>query len=292
MRTAAVRAMVLGSLVAGPACAFLTDLDGLSDTSENSRADATAPDGGPLSSNDDAGTLADGATVLDGGCPPPPNDPTLVAWYPFEEATGFAIRDCSGHGRDGKLGPTGVMKRVAGRQGNAIDLDGNGACFDLGPAAGLPVGASPFTVTGWIRPRRFGGPLEEAGTNPSPRWFIGHFGRSTGPGRGWGLGTDDVNELEFKIFDQNGSYDEATKLVATNSWMHVAGVWANGRLTLYLNGSEPSVLATALLPALDTDAHAWLGCRLATDPTYDGLIDDVRVYARALGVDEIALLAQ
>jgi large repetitive protein len=295
MRTLAVRAVLLGCIVVGPACAFFTDLDGLSSDAETSTTgDANAPGAeAAVPRDEEAGPIGDGAVAGDGGCPPAPTDPTLVAWYPFEEGAGNKVLDCSSRrGRDGTALASGTFARTTGRVGSALDLGGNGACFDLGLASELPSGLEPFTVAAWIKPRSFGGPPPAGSTNPTPRWFIGHFGNSTGLGRGWGLGTDDLTEVEFKIFAINGAFDETTANIAQNAWTHVAGVWTNGTLRLYVNAGTPADFATALAPALDPGAHAWLGCRIPTEPTYDGLIDDVRIYSRALSAEEIATLAR
>jgi hypothetical protein len=291
MRTVAVRAVLLGSILAGTACALVTSLDGFASSSE--KADANAPgDDATAARRDDASPPIDGAVKADGGCPPAPADPTLLAWYPFEEGTGNRIVDCSGHGRDGTLGTAGVFKRVPGRIGGGIDLDGNGACFDLGPAAGLPSGTEPFTLAAWVRPRRFGGPPPDGSTNPSPRWFIGQLGNSTGVSRGYGLGTDDLTEIEFKIFPQNGAYEEAIANIVQNAWVHVAGVFAEGKLRLYVLAGTPSENPITVVPAIDPGAHAWLGCRLPNDFTYDGELDDVRIYSRALSVNELDALTR
>jgi hypothetical protein len=42
----------------------------------------------------------------------------------------------------------------------------------------------------------------------------------------------------------------------------------------------------------DAQAHAWIGCRGGTEPPYDGLVDDIRIYSRALTPAEITALAK
>jgi hypothetical protein len=228
-------------------CSLLVDTTGL--TGPNGlRSEAGPGDGsianeeaGPRDASDDR-TVRDAAAEVD--CPPAPNDPSLAAWFPFEESTGDVLLDCSGHVLDAELVPSGTFLRVAGRVGRGVDLVGDGACFDLGLAPALAFGTAPFTVTAWIKPRRFSrAALPDSGNNPTPQWFFGHVGTSTGVTRGWGIGTDDVNEIEFKGFHDDGVYAEAVTLVNTPDWLHVAGVHQDGQLLRALTATEIAALA-------------------------------------------------
>jgi hypothetical protein len=44
-------------------------------------------------------------------------------------------------------------------------------------------------------------------------------------------------------------------------------------------------------PFAHVSAHGWVGCRSSSEVPYDGTIDDLRIYARALDDAEIAALA-
>jgi uncharacterized protein len=284
------------SLVLG--CSILVDTGGLADGDDSAPAapsDAAAADDRSArdalaSDADDARPMGDADAKV--GCPPPPDDPSLIAWYPFEETDGNVVLDCSGHNLDATLLASGTFQRVAGRSGRAIHLDSSGGCFDVGLAPALAFGNKPFTVAGWIEPVRFSRPPAQVGGNPVPQWFFGHVGTSTGVTRGWGIGTDDADEVEVKVFDDQGVFVEATTLVATNAWIHVAGVREGTQLQLYTGGVLTGSIATPSAPGIDPVAHGWLGCRFPGEPSYEGTLDDVRVYSRALSATEIAALAK
>ena len=113
--------------------------------------------------------------------------------------------------------------------------------------------------------------------------------------------TDD--HLEFYIYNQNwnnneGVYEKAAASIATpddwaDNWHHVAGTYDGTVLTLYLDG-------TAVAQAEDAAGIAGGGnaVGIGADITYDaqnpnvpavfnGLIDSVRIYERALSAEEL-----
>ena len=94
--------------------------------------------------------------------------------------------------------------------------------------------------------------------------------------------------------DSSTILDTTEGTAVTGSWLHVASVadWTNGQLIVYINGE--SSISTA--PAgwngntSDTDAsNGAVGVRgdLLNSTDWDGYLEDVRVYSRALTADEI-----
>jgi hypothetical protein len=76
---------------------------------------------------------------------------------------------------------------------------------------------------------------------------------------------------------------------ATNTWYHVAGTYDGSTMRLYLDGIEQDTLDIAGA----ADSGGWV--RLShsgSDEALDGLLDDVRIYDRALSPTEIYNLAQ
>ena len=87
----------------------------------------------------------------------------------------------------------------------------------------------------------------------------------------------------------------APEAVPTNTWVHLAGTYDGATVRLYVNGAE-----VASEPLTGTFAHdrtpVILGGNGNNDsgvPTelFPGRIDELMLYARALGADEIARLA-
>lgn len=250
----------------------------------------------PLPGRDADGDVASDApasSALDAAARcPGASDPTLVASYTFEEDDAFKVFDCSASGLHGTLATGGTFARVPGRVGRAIEVDGEKGCFDLGPAPMIAFTDAPFTVAAWIKTRTFS--VENETSNPGPRWFVSHYAVGVGGlSNGWGLGTDDTSSIEVKLFNEDKIAGEAeTTGAARNVWTHVAGVRSGSTLELYVGGVLRAQ-SSATLPGSDPNAHGWIGCRSAfADAFFDGAIDELQIYSRALSATDIAALAQ
>ncbi|NIS33244.1 MAG: LamG domain-containing protein, partial [Actinobacteria bacterium] len=82
--------------------------------------------------------------------------------------------------------------------------------------------------------------------------------------------------------------------LSAGDWAHVAAVWepAGERLLLYLDGRMAAISAESVAPSFDSsDALVGADDNGAIENHLDGDLDDVRIYARELTVDEIAVLA-
>ena len=86
---------------------------------------------------------------------------------------------------------------------------------------------------------------------------------------------------------------------AINSWHLVAGVFNGGALDIYVNGILDNGLEYNLNPGtvINTNAYnyVWIGSLVRNDQslvtsTLNGLIDEVAIFNRALGADEIAAI--
>jgi len=77
---------------------------------------------------------------------------------------------------------------------------------------------------------------------------------------------------------------------SANIWYHVVGVYNGSRMTLYINGEEDNSVAKSG-NIFVSDSEWNIGAfNYAGDAYFDGTIDDIRVYDRALSAQEIAQL--
>lgn len=79
-------------------------------------------------------------------------------------------------------------------------------------------------------------------------------------------------------------------VVPLNTWVHVASRYDGVNLKVYLNGKEDGTTATSVNPA-DGTSELKIGERGNGGTNFNGRIDDVRMYNRALSEAEIKLLA-
>jgi hypothetical protein len=206
-----------------------------------------------------------------GGALPPP-----AAWWRFEE-TGPPARDSSGHGVDAALGGDAVLAPAPGG-GHALVLAGSGHAVTRGPVVRTD---GAFTLTAWVRLSETGGwgtvlSAHDPGRAPDVvlldydaehrDWAILMPDRR----KGWAMGDETVFSGLRPV---------------RGRWTHLAAVHdpAARRVCLYVDGRRE---ACRPRPALTRAAGPLdIGRALANGEPVDGwqgAIDDVRVFARAL----------
>lgn len=196
-------------------------------------------------------------------------DPNLVGWWPFEEGQGDLAVDQSGHANHGTL--VGDPQWVPGHDGLALDFDGQGDYIDTGKMASeLRVdGNSPRTIALWVYPRSFnGGGLYELGGDGTREGFSLRARDSDG---GW--------QARYGGVDANVFAGESR-----NEWVHLTHVYEASKAEVYVNGYYPRSRRQLVLDTTD-DKPFRIG--ICEGITFDGLIDDVRLYDRAMTRQEI-----
>jgi hypothetical protein len=214
-----------------------------------------------------------------------PGDPTagLVAYWPFNEGAGGTTADASGNGHHGVLvnGPQWTAEP-------ALDFDGVDDHVDVG-AFDVPGGA--LTVAAWIRPRDLSNCsssdcriLSKAtSTAEADHWFM----LST-------IASGSSAVLRFRL-KTDGS---TTTLIAGNGalpqdvWVHAAAVYDGSTMELFLDGVSVGSAAKSGSLSTDPSVGVWIGSNppIASSKPWDGVIDEVRIYNRALTPGEILLL--
>jgi len=278
------------------ACSLLLDsgdLSGAPDVLDGSVEDRSTP------SDDGASSDAGGDTAVSADAPfdgPLPSlgcdgggDPALVGYWPLDEDSGTVAHDCSGRGHDGTvLNAPGGGGWTAGVFGGGWHADGTSGCIDLGVPSDLLVENVAFTVTAWASFASFAGP------GGGSRYLVGRS--HSGDISGWRVAGDSPSHVDLEIGragDAGPSFAGTSDGQPTLMWMHLAAVFEPSvRTSFYVNGvliqNRPQTVASILE---DTTATVRIGCRADTDRYFDGVIDEVRLYRRALTVQEIATLA-
>ncbi len=219
------------------------------------------------------------------GCPQEVLDPDLVAWYPLDEGSGNTIKDCSGRDHGGLItgAPVGGSW-VPGRRGMALRFDKGGGCVDLSIAPHFRLSSAEFTLSVWAQY----GPEADTG------YLVGKTTNISS--RGWRLATSKQNAHFQVVEPADGGvalrYVEEKNVPAV-TWIHLVAVYVpNERVDLWVDGTlkQSTPLSGALIE--DEKASLRFGCRSSGGYNYAGLLDDVRLYKRALTSTEIQALAK
>ncbi len=203
---------------------------------------------------------------------------SVEAHWTFDEMVTGVFFDSSGNGLDGAL--IGRTVPAEGIHGMAVRVDGENAYVNFGHPVQLRLMGS-MTICTWINSTSF--PVDDAAII------------STKPGYQLDTTVDKgPRTIGFKLSDPCGNdmirYG-ATELVL-DTWYHVAGVYdADARtLHVYLNGHpDDGFLSGPVAHVQKTSGHpVCLGRRPDfAGSGFSGLIDDVRIYSRALSEAEI-----
>jgi len=192
-------------------------------------------------------------------------DPALVAWWRLDETSGQTAHDATVHGNDGTL--KGDPSWVDGMIGGALQFDGDDDYVDIG-SIGVG-GMDPRTLTGWVK----------ADSTNMANW-TGVFGFTPD-------GSTDGTYFDIEVDAGNyvvhvGGWDSVFGPVDLQ-WHHFAVTYDGAGGKWYLDGQ----FVDSLDGAVGTIDHVRIGGRPSNNNHFPGLIDDVRVYNKALTDAEI-----
>lgn len=186
--------------------------------------------------------------------------------------------DSSYYGNDGTIygSPTWDPN---GRIDGALNFDGFDDYVKITGYRGIG-GARTRTVAAWVKTNTTGDILSWGNEEAGKRWLFY------------------VNQDGLVRISVYGGYIKGSSDVADGEWHHVAAVLPVGALDvseieLYVDG-EIETGTTYSSQAINTASYYKVKIGNLTGGTlrwFDGLIDDVRIYSRALGGDEIETLA-
>ena len=204
------------------------------------------------------------------------SDPNLVGYWKLDEGAGGTAVDYSGYDHHGTL--TGDPQWADGYDVGALDF-GAGDFVDAVDFKGV-TGTQSRTVSAWIKTSAIG-EVASWGANTAGQKWIFRVQESNGT----------VGAIRVEV---NGGYQVGSIDLRNGQWHHVAAVLDADdnpnvtEITLYVDGA-PEPISAQLDEAIDTAASSnfRIGQSSWGSRPFTGLIDDVRLYDRALTAEEI-----
>ncbi|HGJ67093.1 TPA: LamG domain-containing protein, partial [bacterium] len=200
----------------------------------------------------------------------------LVSFWSLDRDTisGEKVKDLIGNNH-GTI--SGKPKEVAGKIKEALKFDGASDFIDCGKDASLDL-PSAFTYEVWMNPSSAGeggpknaGPICKAINGGSWSWQL----RYNAPGN---------NFMGFQ-FNAGGSvWITVEQKLSPNEWYHIIGTYDGKTAKCYLNGVKKS--ETKMNNVNSGQDNFFIG-QDGWVNVFDGIIDEVRVYKRALDENEI-----
>jgi hypothetical protein len=205
---------------------------------------------------------------------------TPIAAYAFNEGSGTTVTDLSGNGHTGTI--ANATWTTAGKYGNALSFNGTNAWVTINDANDLDL-TTGMTLEAWVRP------------TATPSFWAAAIAKEQP--------NDPANNVAYALYTADGAsnppsihglfgsgagadkFAVGTSVLTLNTWTHLAGTYDGTALRLYVNGTLVATFAqTGSMTA--TTGPLRIGGDFGNE-FFTGLIDEVRVYNRALSQTEI-----
>jgi hypothetical protein len=212
------------------------------------------------------------------GPPPPVRSEPIGSWL-MDEGSGSVVGDGSGLNNQGSV--VGSASWVAGQSGSALSLDGSSGYVSVPDSASLDV-SGPVSVVAWFRPQVV-----------RTQYVVK---KASSVADGYELGLSSAGRVFFRVNQASSGntyrVDSTSAYPANGStWVHAAGVYDGSRVRLYLDGVEQASVVGPVSVGVNALALA-IGAEPGGAGKFQGAVDSVEVYARALSATEIASMAE
>jgi len=191
----------------------------------------------------------------------------LKAYWRFDEGTGDTAYDTHHIAYSTNSGGS--------RYGNALSFDGVDDYIQVPDNSTLE--PSQITVSAWIKVNKI---------DANQDIVAKRYSSPTGSYTSYRLVIRSSGTFEFWVVNTDGVRDVASTSAIANEWIHLVGVYDGFDIKIYVNGELKDT--ESLTGDIRYDDNPLRIASLdGTNCMFDGLIDDVRIYNRALTETEI-----
>ena len=202
----------------------------------------------------------------------------LVGSWGMDEGAGTTVYDASDNGNDGTLtnGPkwTADSSPLAGG-GGSLKFDGSDDYVKVFDSDSLDI-TDAITMEAWVKTDSYSGSKDILEKN-----YYMYYIRQTWIG-------DGVLRIYIKI---NGTYRGVSynnpSYMWNNQWHHIVGTWNNGPIRMYIDGILVNASADYSGSIDISNDSLYIGYSKSSEESFNGSIDEVRIYNRALSAEEV-----
>lgn len=204
----------------------------------------------------------------------------LVGYWHLDEGTSTLAYDNSGYGNNGTLYNTPTWQGSNNcKAGKCLDLNGTNQYIEVSSNTTLDL-ASVGTVAAWIK-------IPSSWSGSSYPNVVGKGANAGWDTDGWSLYAFGPASNAIGVGFRNGGTTLNISFTNTlkDQWVHIVGVWNGSMVLIYQNGVLKNSTGQAINPP-STSSPVTVG-KDNGGQYFDGLIDEVRIYNRALSAAEI-----
>jgi hypothetical protein len=206
-------------------------------------------------------------------------DNSIVLYLTFDADEGNTVKDISPSHNDGDI--KGKPQKVEGKFGSALELNGTTDSIEIPHNASLNM-TTAVTMEMWVK-LAAGGPdtnqvgIEKGGWEAGEYSIYAHYV----PG----------SKSAMQFFDLPVACGDANsgnlgKNIKDGEWYHLAGIWDGKKIYIYTDGKLD--MSAECGNKLNTNGKSlYIGARNGSERFLQGVVDEVRLYNRALSEAEV-----
>lgn len=212
----------------------------------------------------------------------------LKAYYPFNSNA----NDMSGYGMNGTVNNATLTTDRFGNPNSAYYFNGTNAYIDLGQDSSINNITGNFTLSYWVNPTSTGGCVfasysSQGGSSWRIISNIGGTATSGSPASG-------AASIAFMSSGAWQGSNTAANTIPFSQWTHVAFTRNGTSMSTYINGilnNTVTVSSGGISNPVSPPAMTRLGMNFPSNSSYyQGSLDDIAIYGRALSQSEITQL--
>ena len=202
-------------------------------------------------------------------------DPSMVLYLPMDENEGDTAQDFSDYNNNATL--KGKAKWAPGKFGSGVEL-GTSNYLEVKDSDTLDI-TDALTISCWVKIMGVTGD-HQSGIEKGAAWISGEYNLLPEYGGG----------VILQMFDlPEACNDEAIAgSVVDQEWHYITGTWDGKTIIVYIDGEESKTLPCKGTLGTNNDP-LYIGCRGGGGRWVNGFIDEIKIYNRALSVDEIKM---